>query len=264
MSVEVTAAGVPAVRFSPVRWERAYRRAVRAAFARVPFYRDQWVRAGRALGEPVPTPSAELAGQLHRLCPFARPYDPGAEASPWIGPAGDLRAALAVAGAGGRAPVLEVRRAVLDRRALGPGRRYGVLLHPDADVVHERRRRELNEPALRLAETAGRAVVVGEREAVAEFLPALAGVETRVLERTGLAGAGDLIHDPHLGYYAARAACGEIHLLWRRFHARPAAGSPAVTALLRRRPTLVDVVPEGAAALGRCPGHGTPTLGVTP
>src|SRR5688500_15192165 len=132
------------VRFSAAAWERAYRRTVRAAFSSVPFYRDQWVRAGRALDEPVPTLSADLSGQLHRLCPFARPHDPGAEASPWIGPAGELRAALAVVGAGGRAPVLEVRRAVLDRRALGLTRRYGVLLDPGAEVVHERRRRELN------------------------------------------------------------------------------------------------------------------------
>ncbi|MFI7128837.1 hypothetical protein ACIBQ1_24255 [Nonomuraea sp. NPDC050153] len=253
--------------FSAALWERAYRRTVRSAFARVPFYRDQWVRAGRALSEPVPTPCADLAGQLHRLCPFAEPYDPGAEPSLWIGSTAELRAVLSMAGAGGRAPVLEVRRAVLDRRTLGLSRRYGVLLATDAKVRHERRRRELNEPALRLAAAAGRAVLVGEREAVAEFLPALAEVETRVLERAGLDGAGrsDLVHDPYLGYYAARAGCGHLHLLWRRFHARVADdGSLAVTALLRRRPVLVDVVPDGAATLGRCPAHDTPILGVTP
>ncbi|MEV0625202.1 hypothetical protein [Nonomuraea wenchangensis] len=251
--------------FSGVLWRLAYRRAVRAAFARVPFYRDQWVRAGRELGEPEPTPSADLAGQLHRLCPFGAPYDAGAEPSLWIGPAADLRAALRTAGVRGRAPVLEVGPAVLDRRALGPFRRYGVLLAAGAKVRNERRRRELNEPALRLAAGAGRAVLVGERAAVAEFLPALAGIETRVLIRGNLNADGELIHDPHLGYYAARAGCGHLHLLWRRFHARTTAdGTPAVTALRRRRPVLVDVVPDGAATLGRCPVHGAPTLGVLP
>ncbi|MFE0073928.1 hypothetical protein ACFWYW_34240 [Nonomuraea sp. NPDC059023] len=257
------------VRFSATAWERSYRRTVRLAFSRVPFYRDQWVRAGRALDEPLPTPTGELAGQLHRLCPFAEPYDPGAEPSLWIGPAGGLRAALAVAlgaaGVRGRVPVLEVRRAVLDRRRLGlGGPPYGVLLEPDATVVHERRRRELNAPALKLAADAGRAVVVGERAAVASFLPELAGVEVNVLERVTLAGAaeGALVHDPHLGYYAARARCGRVHLLWRRFHARPEGGGLAVSALGRRRPVLVAVVPDGGGELGRCPGHGTPILGV--
>ncbi|MEU6711319.1 hypothetical protein ABZ897_07525 [Nonomuraea sp. NPDC046802] len=255
------------VRFSAARWERAYRRMVRSAFSQVPFYRDQWVRAGRALDEPLPTPCADLTGQLHRLCPFAEPYDPGAEPSPWIGSAGDLRAVLVTSGADGRAPVLEVRRAMLDRRRLGLSRRYGVLLASGAKVMHERRRRELNEPALKLAATAGRAVVVGEREAVAEFLPALADIETRVVTRAELTGAGqnDLVHDPYLGYFAARAGCGHVHLLWRRFYARVVdGGSLAVTALLRRRPVLVDVMPDGVVTLSRCPVHGTPILGVTP
>ncbi|MCF6473323.1 hypothetical protein FAF44_33805 [Nonomuraea sp. MG754425] len=262
MSASTSAAG-----FSPAGWERSYRRAVRSAFARVPFYRDQWVRAGRALDTPVPTPCADLEGQAHRLCPFTEPYDAGAEPSLWIGAAAELRAALSTVGAARRAPVLEVRRAVLDRRALGPFRDYGVLLAADAKVRHERRRQELNEPALRLATAAGRAIVVGERAAVAEFLPALSGVETRVLERAGLDGAArsEVVHDRCLGYYAARARCGHLHLLWRRFHARPTDdGALAVTALRRRRPVLVDVVPDGLATLGRCPVHHTPVLGVTP
>ncbi|MFI6297998.1 hypothetical protein ACIBEJ_40855 [Nonomuraea sp. NPDC050790] len=286
-------------RFSATAWERSYRRTVRLAFSRVPFYRDQWVRAGRALDEPLPTPTGELAGQLHRLCPFGEPYDPGAEPSLWIGPPGGLRAALTTAlgaagaagfsgaagaagvsgaagvagfsgaarlGGLGRVPVLEVRRSVLDRRRLGAGGPpYGVLLEPGATVVHERRRRELNAPALALATRAGRAVVVGERAAVASFLPELEGVEVRVLERVTLAGAaeGVLVHDPHLGYYAARARCGRVHLLWRRFHARPEGGGLAVSALGRRRPVLVAVVPEGGGEIGRCPGHGTPILGVS-
>lgn len=252
-------------RFSAASWERAYRRAAALAFSRVPFYRDQWVAAGRALDEPEPTPTAELAGQLHRLCPFAEPYDPAREPSLWIGEAAALREALALAGVPGRAPVLEVRPAVLDRRTLGRGGpRYGVLLGPGARVVHERRRRELNAAAVELATRAGRAVVVGERPALDALLPELAGAEVTAVERVTLGAAADggaLVHDPHLGYYAARASCGRIHLLWRRFHARPVGDAPAVSALRRRRPVLVGVVPDGRGTPGSCPEHGTPILG---
>ncbi|NRQ38766.1 hypothetical protein HII36_44130 [Nonomuraea sp. NN258] len=94
-------------------------------------------------------------------------------------------------------PVLEVRPAVLDRRALGPwwsgpwwggpwwgGPRYGVLLAPGAKVVDERRRRALNAPALALATAAGRAIVVGERAALDALLPDLDGVQVTPVIRT--------------------------------------------------------------------------------
>lgn len=223
--------------------DRAYRRVVRHAFARVPFYRDQWVAAGRALDEPAPVPSAALAGQEHRLCPFARPFDPSREPSLWI--EGSLREALSVVGAPRRVPVLEVRQAVLDRR------RYGVLLSEDALVVDETRRRELNAEALGRA---SRVVVVGESA------PPLPGVEVTLLRRVTLGHAedGDLVHDPHLGYFAARASCGRIHLLGRRFHAQ--GHPPALTALRSRRPTLVAVIPDdpGQTRLASCAEHGTP------
>lgn len=266
--------------FSPARWERAYRAMIGRAFAKVPFYRDQWAEAGRALDEPVPTPSAALAGQTHRLCPFARPFDPSREPSPWIGDGRDLREALALAGTPPRAPVLEVRPAVLDRRSLGRGGpRYGVLLPPGAKVVDESRRRALNAAALRLARDAGQAILVGERAALDAFLPELDGVRVTAVERMtadravrekavqekavqekGVRGK-TVAHDPHLGYFAAAGeGCGELHLLWRRFHARLRGGVPAVTALRRTRPVLAGVIPDGAGGLtlGRCPGHGTP------
>ncbi|MEU0568046.1 hypothetical protein ABZ297_22045 [Nonomuraea sp. NPDC005983] len=252
--------------FSPKRWERAYRRVVATAFLRVPFYRDQWVAAGRALDEPEPTPSAALAGQLHRLCPFARPFDASQEPSLWIGDGRDLLDALTLVGAPRRTPVLEVRRAVLDRRALGTpwaGPRYGVLLAPDAKVVDERCRRALNAVALGLATDAGRAIVVGERPALDAILPELDGVRVSAVERVTAAQAGDVAYDPHLGYLGGRVpACGRTHLLWRRFHARPAGRALAVTALRRARPVLVDVVPDGSGTLttALCPEHGTPTV----
>jgi hypothetical protein len=264
--------------FSPARWERAYRRMAGTAFRRVPFYRDQWVAAGRELDEPECVPSAGLAGELHRLCPFARPFDAAGEPSAWIGDGLDLREALALAGAPRRAPVLEVRAAVLDRRRLGlGGPRYGVLLAPDAKVVDEERRRALNAAALGLAAGAGRAVLVGERPALDPLLPELDAVQVTVVERTTAQeaapgpigeraepGAGlGVVHDPHLGYFAATVpACGRTHVLWRRFHVRHAGGALAVTALRRTRPVLVGVVPDGAEALtlAACPEHGTPIV----
>lgn len=254
--------------FSARAWDLAYRRVVGHAFRRVPFYRDQWVAAGRALDEPEPTPSAALAGQLHRLCPFARPFDPAGEPSLWIGEARILREALTLVGAPRRTPVLEVRPAVLDRRTLGPGGpRYGVLLGPDAKVVNEARRRALNAEALELATAAGRAVVVGDRQALDEVLPRLDGVDVTTVERVSLAQAtagenGTLVHDPHLGYFAGRASCGRIHLLWRRFHARRA-GQVTTVSALRRRPVLVDVIPDDPPSghtPGTCPEHGTPII----
>ncbi len=299
-------------RFSAARWERAYRRVVRTAFGRVPFYRDQWAAAGRALDEPEATPSAALAGQLHRLCPFALPFDASQEPSLWIGDGRELRDVLALTGAPRRTPVLEVRPAMLDRRTLTPaGPRYGVLLAPDARVVDEDRRHALNAAAHELASRAGRAIVVGERSALDAILPELDGVQVHTVERMTVALAvrdarlvdapgarpgdvqdarrgdvqdarrGDVqdarrgdargvravvVHDPHLGYFAGvHPACGRIHLLWRRFHARPAGRAVAVTALRRRRPVLVGVVPDGAEALDTlitagCPEHGTPIL----
>ncbi|GAA3545608.1 hypothetical protein GCM10022419_027330 [Nonomuraea rosea] len=270
--------------FSAARWERAYRRMAWTAFRRVPFYRDQWVAAGRELDEPECVPSAGLTGELHRLCPFARPFDAAGEPSAWIGDGLDLREALALAGAPRRAPVLEVRAAVLDRRRLGlGGPRYGVLLAPGAKVVDEERRRALNAAALGLAAGAGRAVLVGERPALDLLLPELDAVQVTVVERTTAGeaartttarertpaqeaepGAGlGVVHDPHLGYFAATVpACGRTHVLWRRFHARHTGGTLAVTALRRTRPVLAGVVPDGADALtlAACPEHGTPIV----
>jgi hypothetical protein len=70
-------------------------------------------------------------------------------------------------------------------------------------------------------------------------------------------------HDPCLGYFAVRVpACGRVHLLWRRYHARTGDGSVMVTALRRRRPTLVNVIPAGpgCTTLRFCPEHASPLI----
>ncbi|MFI6453011.1 hypothetical protein ACIBF6_15790 [Streptosporangium amethystogenes] len=261
--------------FSAARWERAYRRIVKTAFLRVPFYRDQWVSAGRALDEPEPTPSAALTGQLHRLCPFAQPFDASREPSLWIDEGRELRDALSLVGAPSRTPVLEVRAATLDRRALPRGvlsawigPRYGVLLPPGAKVLDEGRRRALNTDALHIAAEAGRATLIGERAALDALLPELDGIEVNIVERMTAAHAvrskrAGVVHDPHLGYFAASATtCGRIHLLWRHFHAHPAGRALTVTALRRTRPTLVNVIPDDSGSLitAVCPEHGAPIV----
>jgi|GEM_PF-5352554 len=266
--------------FSAARWERAYRGIVKTAFLRVPFYRDQWVSAGRALAEPEPTPSAALAGQLHRLCPFARPFDASREPSLWIDEGRELRDALGLVDVPSRTPVLEVRAATLDRRVLPRGAlpgwavptwigpRYGVLLPPGAKVLNESRRRALNADALHIAAEAGRAILIGERAALDALLPELDGVQAHIVERMTAARAvrsegARVVHDPHLGYFAASATtCGRIHLLWRHFHSHLAGRTLTVTALRRTRPTLVNVIPNDPGSLITivCPEHGTPIV----
>ncbi|HEX6873293.1 MAG TPA: hypothetical protein VF163_19530, partial [Micromonosporaceae bacterium] len=73
----------PAPDLGTTRGHRRYRRAVRRAFATVPYYREQCARAGRLLDEPEPTPTATLADPAHTLCPFARPWSAADEPSLW-------------------------------------------------------------------------------------------------------------------------------------------------------------------------------------
>ncbi|RFU37569.1 hypothetical protein DZF91_32165, partial [Actinomadura logoneensis] len=94
------------------RWEAARRRVVARAFSEVPYYREQWAAAGRPLAEPARAASADLTGQLFRLCPLGGPFRPAREPSLWSAETGTLRAALAVA-----AP--ESARGGLPSRAVG-------------------------------------------------------------------------------------------------------------------------------------------------
>ena len=73
------------------RAARRYRRAVRWAFDRVSFYRDQCAVAGRLLSEPQPTPLASVPKPPHTLCPFSRPWRPDREPSLWTPDLGRFR-----------------------------------------------------------------------------------------------------------------------------------------------------------------------------
>jgi hypothetical protein len=242
--------------------ERAYRRAVRRAFATVPFYREQWARAGRVLAEPEPTPAGELPDPPHALCPFRRPWAPQREPSLWTPAPGALARALWLAGCRAGVPVLEVRHALLDRA----GRGHRVLLGPDAVVASPARRRELNAAALA---GAGPAWVVGHPGELDEL--DLPGGLRRVHRLPVAAAAGAaagvpvvpvVLHDRALGYLGALVpACGELHLD-RRVFARDRGGVVALSLPHARRPTLLDIVPPGgdAVRLGRCSRHGTPVL----
>jgi hypothetical protein len=278
-------------RFRPNAWDDRRKAAVDCAFREVPFYRDQWATAGRALAEPHPVRADTLDEELFRLCPLRSPWDPRHEPTLWIGDPRALADALAVAGVG-RDPVLEVRSAVVDRTRLkrfGPsssavvdrtlgrfGSGYGVLLAPDAQVTSDSRRLALELGSLKLAMDHGRAVVVGSPAELREVIPradaALDGVGvdwTPVHRLTpAQAAAGDhqhpvVVHDPHLGYLAATAPdCRRIHVLWQGVHVRSTEHGLLFTRLRGRRPTLVNVLPadSGFTDVGRCPVHGTPVL----
>ena len=234
--------------------ERAYRRAVRRAFATVPFYREQWARAGRMLTEPVPTPAGEVPGPPQALCPFHRPWAPEREPAP--APPDALLRVLRQAGITGRATVLEVRPALLPA---GGGRR--VLLGPAAIVASPQRRRELNDAAH--AGVADAWVVGHPGELDALDLPGgLRRVHRGTVAETGSGPAPQVLHDPALGYFGARVPdCGELHLD-RRVFAHDRSGLVTLSLPHTRRPTLLDIVPPGAGTVrvARCPRHGTAVL----
>jgi hypothetical protein len=261
-------------------WERRRRSTVDHAFRTVPFYREQWARAGRAAAEPEPVPAADLSEQLFRLCPLTRPWKPNREPSLWVGDPRALADALALAGVlPGRSPVLEVRRAMVDwRRLTIAGNPYGVLLSPDADVW-PKGRLAMQLRALLLAQVHGGATVVGSPSELTGVLDeadvALGGTSlewTRVhrltLTEAQVAPAGGaampaVVHDPFIGYLASRVPdCGEVHLLWKRVHCASTVDGLAFTRLCGHRPALVNVLPvnPGFSSVGRCSVHGTPVL----
>jgi hypothetical protein len=145
----------------------------------------------------------------------------------------------------------------LDRRALG-GHRYGVLLSPRAVVRSEQWRTEYNNRVLAGASAVGRSVVV-----VGSIVAEGNLIERAALAETPASGAL-LLHDPWLGYVAARNGdCGVMHVNWRDYHVRMLGDRLAWTDLRRSRPTLVDVVAGSGWDLGECPHHHVPAL-VTP
>jgi hypothetical protein len=260
-----------------MRGRRRYQRAVRRAFARVTFYREQCAAAGRLLTEPRPTPVAAIPRPPHTLCPFARPWSAEREPSLWTPTLWPLVRVLRMAGCRERLPVLEVREALLDRTrlpGLRPGSPYRVLLAPTATVAAGTRRAELEREALAVAEAAGAGWVVGDPAELAA-LPAAAGSRLRPVRRlpvAAVAGGVDattptVLYEPMLGYLGAVVpGCGSLHLDHRRVYARVRDGLVTLSLPGSRRPTLLDIVPAGAGTVtvGRCARHGVPTLVAAP
>lgn len=253
--------------YSASAHERRYLRAVAAAYGTVPYYRERWLR-GVAASERRPTPAADLDRQLARLFPIAQPLAARGELPPWLGDPRELFEALLLTERYDPAdPLIEVRRALLDWRHLGPGRigRYGVVLAPDAITVP-------GAPALPAGIGAMRQIsLLGTAAELAAITPAIE-VPARRFARVVLGdkrAAADedpspaLLFDRHLGYVGARSgSCGEWHLNWRRVHCRETDAGLAFTKLAQRRPALVDVVPAQTAfrAVAACPVHGSPVL----
>ena len=144
-------------------------------------------------------------------------------------------------------------------------------------MASDGRRLALHLAALKLAVDHGRAVVVGSSHDWSQLLPELdsaldaVAVQWSLVRRMTLAEAFQaeaveepaVVHDPFLGYIAARAPdCNEIHLLWDRVHAKVSSDGLLFTRLRGRRPTLVNVsaVDTGFSAVRRCRLHGTPVL----
>jgi len=267
------------------RAARRYRRAVRWAFARVSFYREQWASAGRVLAEPEPTPVAAVPDPPHALCPFSRPWSGEREPSLWTPTGLPLARVLRAAGCRGRAPVLEVRESLVDRtrlprphRLAPPGPAYRVLLSTTAVVASPERRDELNREALAVLGPAGSGwVVAGPDEWAA--LPEAADPRLRPVLRLPVAAAADpaavadpaatatagpvVLYEPVLGYLGALVpACGRFHLDSPRVYARGRDGVVTFSLPGSRRPVLLEIVPPGADGLSvtTCPRHGTPVL----
>jgi hypothetical protein len=239
---------------------RRYRRAVRRAFGKILFYREQWALCDAV--EPVPTPVSQLPDPPHSLCAFARPWSPDREPSLWTGELWPLARALRMAGCGRWAPVLELRPALLDRTRLRPWRAYSVALSSSAVVASPEHRDSLNASAF---DSAAAWVVGGADEL--SGLPA--HTELRPVLRLPVRAAADpapdtpvVLYEPRLGYLGAvRPRCRRFHLD-RHVYARERSGVVTLSLLGRRRLTLLDVVPPDADSVRveRCPRHGTPTL----
>ena len=260
--------------------ERLYRRAVRRAFREVTFYRSQCAAAGRLLDEPVPTPTAAVPDPPYELCPFRHPWRPDRDLPLWTPDPRQLVGALRIARllpAGGT--VVEVRRALVDLPRLTRRVRYAVLLGDDA-VAADR----CGTNAATLAAVSAPVLLVGPADwpalpagpaglADGAALPAgpAGGGAPVTVPRVDLASVADgsappgplLLHDPTLGYLGARHPdCGGLHLDPGLVHAAVRGDRLVLSLPRRRRPTLLAMVPPGAANLrpAACARHRTPVL----
>ncbi|MCR6481352.1 hypothetical protein M8542_00830 [Amycolatopsis sp. OK19-0408] len=243
-----------------VWWRAAYVRAVRSAFATVPFYRERWALDGRE--DPVLVPgrtgtnggAAPLAEAVHKLVDLV----PLAGGAPRTEPARGLGRVLRTA------------------RAAGPGSLVVLLgpdgLRPPADLPKGVRGcvADPDEPsAAVLREVAAvlgrgdRVLAVGDDKAITAFTEdqRVEAVPHHELDSLD-AGPYGVLHDPALGYLGALGGCGRWHLDWPHVYARPTAAGLAFTLLRQDSPRFVDVLPAGGVRgeIAPCPRHGTPVV----
>ncbi|WP_426501928.1 hypothetical protein ACPPVO_30215 [Dactylosporangium sp. McL0621] len=255
-----------ATRYSAPGHAAAYAAAAARAHAEVPYYRERDARAG-APDTAAPLPADRLARHYHELFPLAAPWRGESDPPAWLPDGADLAAALALTGRHRPGtPVFELRPALLDLRL--PRGSYRVLLTAAADVdptAPDPR------PPQRAAFAATRpATLLGPPDDLARLAGAVDTAGALVLPVLPLAaaradpGRPALLYDEHLGWAGAWSAeCGRAHLSWRALFAGGTPEGLLLTRLHRRRPTLVDVRPDGTAGLGvaACPRHGTPVVG---
>lgn len=255
--------GIPGV---AAVWRAAYLRAVRSAFATVPFYRERWALDGRE--DPVLVPgrtgtdggAVPLAEALHQLVDLV----PLAGGPQWADPGRGLGRVLRTARPPGRGGVVVL---------FGPDG-----LRPPADLPRGVRGcvADPDAPAAPvLAELTSvlrrghRVLAVGDDKAITTFTAAVPdelahrveAVPHRELDSLD-AGPYGVLHDPALGYLGAFAGCGRWHLDWPHVYARPTSGGLAFTLLRQGSPRFVDVIPAGGVRgeIAPCPRHGTPVV----
>jgi hypothetical protein len=247
-----------------VAWRAAYVRAVRSAFATVPFYRERWALDGRE--DPVLVPgrtgtdggAAPLAEALHKLVDLVPLAGGEQRTEPVRGLGRVLRTA--------RAPERGSLIVLLGPDELRPpadlpkGVR-GCVADPDgpsASVLRE---------LTAVLRGGHRVLAVGEDKAITAFTAGLPdgdrveAVPHRELDSLD-SGPYGVLHDPALGYLGALGACGRWHLDWTRVYARPTSGGLAFTLLRQDSPRFVDVLPAGGVhgEIAACPRHGTPVV----
>ncbi len=249
-----------------VVWRAAYVRAVRSAFATVPFYRERWALDGRE--DPVLVPgrtgtnggAAPLAEAVHKLVDLV-PLAGGAQRTD---PSRGLGRVLRTA----RRPTPGSLIVLLGQDDLRPPADLpkdvrGCVADPDAPSASVLR--ELTAVLAR----GHRVLAVGDDKAITTFTAALPedsahrveAVPHRELDSLD-AGPYGVLHDPALGYLGALAGCGRWHLDWPHVHARPTAGGLAFTLLRQESPRFVDVIPAGGVPgrIEACPRHGSPVV----
>lgn len=243
-----------------VVWRAAYARAVRSAFATVPFYRERWALDGRE--DPVLVPgrtgtnggAAPLADAVHQLVDLV-PLAGGAQRTE---------------------PARGLGRVLRTARRPGPGDLVVLLgpddLRPPADLPKGVRGCVADPDApgpsvLRevtaVLDRGHRVFAVGDDKAIAAFAgdPRVEAVPQRELDSLG-AGPYGVLHDPVLGYLGAFGGCGRWHLDWPHVYARKTAGGLAFTLLRQVSPRFVDVIPAGGVRgeIAPCPRHGSPVV----